>query len=67
MYVSVPLMIGTLLPGSSFGSHVCFYSDSTMLVAQSTGTGVMEHAFSQLPCALITATAAGLLFVVVGL
>lgn len=61
------LMIGALLSASSFGSHACFYSDPKVLVAQSTGTVVMEHALSQLPCALITATAAGLLFVVVGL
>jgi tetracycline resistance efflux pump len=67
MDVSVPLMIGALLSASSFGSHACFYSDPTVLVAQSTGTGVMEHALSQLPCALIAATAAGLLFFVVGL
>ncbi|MDG0972480.1 MAG: Na+/H+ antiporter NhaC family protein [Porticoccaceae bacterium] len=67
MDVSLPLMIGALLSASSFGSHACFYSDSTVLVAQSTGTGVMEHALSQLPYALIAATAAGLLFIAVGL
>jgi tetracycline resistance efflux pump len=67
MDVSLPIMIGALLSASSFGSHACFYSDSTVLVAQSTGTGVMEHALSQLPYALIAAAAAGLLFVAVGL
>ncbi|MDG1812566.1 MAG: hypothetical protein P8H28_01085 [Porticoccaceae bacterium] len=39
MDVSVPLMIGALLSASSFGSHACFYSDPTVLVAPSTGTG----------------------------
>ena len=67
MGVPTPIMIGALLSASAFGSHACFYSDSTVLVAQSTGTGVMEHALSQLPYALIAATAAGLLFVLVGL
>ena len=67
MGVPSPIMIGALLSASAFGSHACFYSDSTVLVAQSTGTGVMEHALSQLPYALIAATAAGLLFVIVGL
>ena len=67
MDVSPALMIGALLSASSFGSHACFYSDSTVLVAQSTGTGVMEHALSQLPYALIAAALAGLLFVAVGL
>lgn len=67
MDVSTPLMIGALLSASSFGSHACFYSDSTVLTAQSTGAGVMEHALSQLPYALLAAAAAGLLFVLVGL
>ena len=67
MDVSTPLMIGALLSASSFGSHACFYSDSTFLVAQSSGAGVMEHALSQLPYALIAACAAGILFVLVGL
>ena len=67
MDVPMPLMIGVLLSASSFGSHACFYSDSTVLVAQSTGSGVMEHALSQLPYALIAASLAGLLFVLVGL
>ena len=67
MDVPIPLMIGALLSASSFGSHACFYSDSTVLVAQSTGSGVMEHALSQLPYALIAASLAGPLFVLVGL
>ncbi len=66
MDVSAPLMIGALLSASAFGSHACFYSDSTVLVAQSTGAGVMEHALSQLPYALIAASLASILFVVVG-
>lgn len=67
MNVPVPLMIGALLSASSFGSHACFYSDSTVLVAQSAGAGVMEHALSQLPYALCAAAMAGLLFVLIGL
>jgi tetracycline resistance efflux pump len=67
MDVSTPLMIGALLSASSFGSHACFYSDSTVLVAQSTGIGVMEHALSQLPYAILAAAVASLLFVLVGL
>lgn len=67
MNVPVPLMIGALLSASSFGSHACFYSDSTVLVAQSAGAGVMEHALSQLPYALCAAAMAGILFVLIGL
>ena len=67
MDVSPALMIGALLSASSFGSHACFYSDSTVLVAQSSGVGVMEHALSQLPYALISAVIAALLFVLISL
>lgn len=67
MDVSPALMIGALLSASSFGSHACFYSDSTVLVAQSSGAGVMEHALSQLPYALISAVIAALLFVLISL
>jgi Na+/H+ antiporter NhaC len=67
MAVPAPLLIGALLSASSFGSHACFYSDSTALVAQSAGCGVMEHALSQLPYALLSALLAGLAFVAIGL
>ena len=67
MGVPAPLLIGALLSASSFGSHACFYSDSTALVAQSAGCGVMEHALSQLPYALLSALLAGLAFVAIGL
>ena len=67
MGVPAPLLIGALLSASSFGSHACFYSDSTALVAQSAGCGVMEHALSQLPYALLAGLLAGLAFVLVGL
>lgn len=67
MGVEPALLIGALLSASSFGSHACFYSDSTALVAQSAGCGVMEHALSQLPYALLAALLAGLAFVAIGL
>ena len=35
--VSIPLVIGALLSASGFGSHACFYSDSTVLSAQGAG------------------------------
>ena len=54
--VSAPLAIGALISASAFGSHACFYSDATVLAAQGSGCGVMEHALTQLPYALIAAT-----------
>jgi Na+/H+ antiporter NhaC len=51
--VSAPLAIGALMSASAFGSHACFYSDATVLAAQGSGCGVMEHALTQIPYALI--------------
>ena len=53
--VSMPLAIGALVSASTFGSHACFYSDSTVLTAQASGCEVMDHALTQLPYALIAA------------
>ena len=53
--VSIPLVIGALLSASGFGSHACFYSDSTVLSAQGAGCNTFQHALTQLPYALIAA------------
>ena len=60
--VNTPLLVGALLSASCFGSHACFYSDSTILSAQGAGCKTYDHAISQLPYALIGAVAASLLF-----
>ena len=57
--VSAPLAVGALISASAFGSHACFYSDATVLAAQGSGCGVMEHALTQIPYALIAAVMAG--------
>lgn len=51
----MPLLIGALLSASSFGSHACFFSDSTVLAAQGAGCSPMSHAFTQFPYALLGA------------
>ncbi|MEM7078138.1 MAG: Na+/H+ antiporter NhaC family protein [Pseudomonadota bacterium] len=60
--LSAPLAIGALLSASAFGSHACFYSDATVLAAQGSGCGVMAHALTQIPYAVLAAviSAAGL-------
>ncbi|ARN73117.1 Na+/H+ antiporter NhaC family protein [Oceanicoccus sagamiensis] len=58
--VSTPLAIGALMSASAFGSHACLYSDATVLAAQGSGCGVMQHALTQLPYALIAAVLAGI-------
>jgi Na+/H+ antiporter NhaC len=56
--IDAPLAVGALMSASAFGSHACFYSDATVLAAQGSGCGVMEHAITQIPYALIAATLA---------
>ena len=49
------LVIGATLSASTFGSHACFYSDATVLTAQASGCTPFQHAYTQLPYALIAA------------
>ena len=65
--VSIPLVIGALLSASGFGSHACFYSDSTALSAQGAGCDTYQHAITQLPYAVLAASVAALLFVLAAL
>ncbi|MDE2943366.1 MAG: sodium:proton antiporter [Gemmatimonadota bacterium] len=58
----MPLVIGALISASAFGSHTCFYGDSTVLAARGSGCGVVEHALTQLPYALFAAGLAATAF-----
>ncbi|WP_201595183.1 Na+/H+ antiporter NhaC family protein [Psychrobacter fulvigenes] len=64
--VSTPLMIGALLSASSFGSHACFFSDSSLLAAQGTGCSPMRHAFTQFPYAMLGAVLSVVTFLALG-
>ena len=65
MDANIPLVIGALLSASSFGSQACFYSDSTVLAAQGSGCGLVSHAVTQLPYALIAAALAFVGFILI--
>lgn len=64
--VHMPLVIGALLSASSFGSHACFFSDSSVLAAQGAGCAPMQHAFTQFPYALLGAVLAVCAFLALG-
>ena len=53
--MSMPLTVGALMSASAFGSHACFFSDSTVLSSQGSGCTPMQHALTQIPYALIGA------------
>lgn len=63
---NIPLVIGALISASAFGSHACFYGDSTVLSAQGSGCTPMAHALTQLPYVLIAAAIATAVFLIVG-
>ncbi|RTE64822.1 sodium:proton antiporter [Amphritea opalescens] len=66
MDMSMPLTVGALLSASAFGSHACFFSDSTVLSSQGSGCTPMQHALSQIPYALIGAVIAFICLVTLG-
>lgn len=51
------LTMAAILSGSTFGSHACFYSDATVLASAAARIENMEHAFTQIPYALLGAGA----------
>ncbi|SEG78215.1 Na+/H+ antiporter NhaC family protein [Marinobacterium lutimaris] len=66
MDMSMPLTVGALLSASAFGSHACFFSDSTVLSAQGSGCTSMQHALTQIPYALLGAAFTFVLFIGLG-
>nr|WP_298249919.1 Na+/H+ antiporter NhaC family protein [uncultured Halomonas sp.] len=67
MGAPLPLVVGALLSASSFGSHACFFSDSSVLSSQGSGCQPMQHALTQIPYALIGALVTTLGFLVLGM
>ncbi|MEC8081312.1 MAG: Na+/H+ antiporter NhaC family protein [Pseudomonadota bacterium] len=63
---NMALVIGALLSASSFGSHACFFSDSTVLAAQGAGCSPMAHAMTQLPYTALGAILSFVLFIILG-
>ncbi len=62
----VALVMGAVISGGVFGDHCSPISDTTIISAMASGCDVAEHTRTQLPYALISATLALILFVVVG-
>ena len=49
---SMPLTIAAIFSGSVFGTQLCFYSDNSVLIAQSTNINPIDHVKTQMPFAL---------------
>ncbi|OAB54934.1 sodium:proton antiporter [Phormidium willei BDU 130791] len=61
------LLVGVVVSAGAFGSHACFYGDSTVLSASSSDVTTMDHALTQLPYVLIAAGLSALAYFALGL
>lgn len=53
-----------MISAGAFGSHACFFGDSTVLSARGCNITPLQHALTQLPYVLIAALISTLLFIV---
>lgn len=58
--------LGAVVSAGALGAHACFYSDATILTATGTECNNIEHAFTQLPYALMAAGLALICYLVYG-
>lgn len=64
--VSMPLAIGACISAGVFGSHICFYSDATVLTSAACGCDNFRHAITQMPYGFISAIIAFIMYGIVG-
>lgn len=62
--VDMSLTIGAVVSAGAFGSHACFYGDSTVLSATACEVEPMDHALTQLPYIIISAAVALIAFAI---
>jgi len=65
-HIPIPLMIGAVVSGGIFGDHVSPISDTTIISSMASGCDHIEHVRTQMPYALIGATLASILYLIVG-
>lgn len=66
MNINPAILIAAVISAGVWGSHICFYSDATILSSSAAGCDNYEHATSQLPYGLIAAGLALISFIVAG-
>ena len=57
---------GAVVSAGAWGSHSCFYSDSTVLTSAATGCDNFRHAITQIPFAFIGAVVASVGYLILG-
>ena len=63
----VTLAVAAVLSAGVFGSHICFYSDATVITSSATGCNNFDHATTQLPYGLMAAAASAVCFFIAGI
>ncbi len=66
MGLHMPLMVATVLSAGVFGSHVCFYSDATVLTSAATGCNNFDHGFTQAPFGILAAAVTAIAYLILG-
>ncbi len=61
------LAIAAVVSAGGFGSHACFFGDTTVLASQASGCDNLAHSWSQLPYALLAAALSIIAFLAAGL
>jgi len=64
--VNIYLAIGSVISAGTFGSHACFYGDSTVLSASASGCNNIAHAITQLPYALLSGLLSFSVYLILG-
>ncbi len=60
-------VLAAIVCGGTFCSHACFYSDATVITSNACGIDNMDHAYTQMPYALISMAVSIIGFLVVGI
>lgn len=66
MDVNMALAVAAVLSAGVFGSHVCFYSDATVLTSAATGCNNFNHALTQAPFGILAAILSAVCFLIAG-
>ena len=63
----VTLAVAAVLSAGVFGSHICFYSDATVITSSATGCNNFDHAVTQLPYGLLASVCSAICFLIAGI
>ena len=66
MGVNVALAVSAVISAGVFGSHICFYSDATVITSAATGCDNFAHAKTQIPYGLLAAAITMVLYLIAG-